>query len=203
MLRLRLIPLVLVMLGAVCLSPAQAVFWTGSNGQEFIWTEENGVWTLDLDLNWALAWGVGGAYQYQMSGTSPCENDPWIIQRIRNDTTTSWTDWHINITNGYIVNNVANTAYCQEASSPVWNLQYLNTDADPEYEGLLAFVVSGHGTQIDPGDTLYIKFAYVGTGGTVNVSQYPTNDFPIPEPASIAGLLFGLATFGFGIRRRK
>jgi len=192
----------MVLLVAACLSPALAVQWTGSNGQELIWTQVEGVWTLDFNLNWAHAWAVGGEYQYTMGGDPPCIEDPWIIQRIYNDTEIAWTDWHINITNGYIVNNAGNTAYNQSLTSPVWNLGYLNTDADPEFEGLFASVVSGQGTQIDPGETLYIKFAYVATGGTVNVSQYPTNDIPIPEPASIAGLLFGMATFGFGIRRR-
>jgi len=204
MLRLRFIPLVLVLLATACVSPALAVFWTGSNGEEFTWTEENGVWTLDLDLTWAKAWGVGGGYQYTMSGNSPCIGDPWVIQEIYNDTDIAWTDWHINITNAHIDNVSGNIAFCEEADDPVWNLDYLNTDADPEFEGLFAYVESGHGTQIDPGESLYIKFSYTCTNpNTVFLSQYPTSDIPIPEPASILGLLFGLATCGFGIRRRK
>jgi len=198
MAKLCFIPLMAILLAVACISPALAENWTAPNGQECLWTKNgDNVWELNALYPWAKAWGIGESSQQQMGGTSPV-GDPWIIQEVYNDTDTAWTDWHIILTNATIDQVAGNTAYCEEADDPLWTIEYLSPSE------AFIHVVSGYGTQVDPEESLYVKFSYTCTnpGSNVYVNQYPTNDIPIPEPASIAGLLFGLATFGFGIRRR-
>jgi len=154
-----------------------------------------------FDYDWEA--GVGGVDLLTLCGPAPSPNDPDVSQTIRNRTQVQWTDWHVDITNGAIVEGSA-IAYNVNASDPAWVIDYIDDNNDGLYEGLFAHVVSGMDTQIDTMESLYLFFSYdvIDPGSDVDIKQYPTNDFPIPEPASMFAMLAGLAGL-LGIRRRS
>ena len=130
---------------------------------------------------------------YSQGGTVPSE-DPIVNQLFRNRTQNLWTDWHCDITGGSIVPGSVQV-YNDGVQTPPWTITYTAT-------GFKAETVSGSGTYVGYLGLLHGYFEYVGTG-TVTFSQYPTTTAPIPEPASMIGLISGLAALGFGIRRKK
>lgn len=161
-----------------------------------------GVPILIADWEWDATWPVTSdesiAYTYSLYGPAPDPNDPDVQQTVRNRTQTPWTDWHVSITNGTYVPGSA-VVYNTTASSPQWVIE-----PHLDGSGFFAHVVTGANTQVDYYETLYIFFSYnvIDPNVQVSIQEYPTDYYPIPEPASIMGLVAGCLALGFRVRRR-
>ena len=172
-------------------------------GDPCVYTKHN----LDFEGQVEYKWDntVGNADTvYRQSGI--CNVDPIVNQTIRNMTPDQWTDWHVSIANGYIAVGSA-SVYNVQVPTPAWVVEYQGLyDGDTKATGFLAHVVSGMDTQVDPFlEQLLVNFVYEPNvlGMQVTINQYPTKDWPIPEPGSMAALLAGLAGLGLGAIRRR
>ena len=213
MMRIRLLFALAVALVALSATAAYAggeapltYQWTESDfappadGVHWVYKKHN----LDFEGQGAYEWDntVGDAgVVYSQSGAVTV--DPIVNQTVRNFTQDAWTDWHVEITNGYIELLSANV-YNLQASSPSWVVEYEGIVGNTA-SGFFAHVVTGMDTQVDPFEQLLVNFVYEPDtlGAQVTINQYPTKDWPIPEPGSMAALLAGLAGLGLGAIRRR
>lgn len=164
--------------------------------------KREGVPCLVHDFDWTYP--INGAYLYELYGEPPSPDDPDVSQTVTNFTNKTWTDWHVDIVNGWIVVGSVDV-HNVNVPNPAWTVGYtLIPGYTDRASGFFAEVVPGQGTHVDKFGKLYVFFSYEldGSGQQVSITQYPTDTSQIPEPASLAGLLTGLAALGFGIRRR-
>lgn len=164
--------------------------------------KRDGVPCLIHDFEWCYP--INGDYVYELYGDPPSAQDPDVSQTITNFTYRTWTDWHVDIINGWIVVGSVDV-HNVNVPSPAWTVGYtLIPGYADRASGFFAEVVPGQGTHVDRSGKLYVFFSYEldGSGKQVSITQYPTDTSQIPEPASLAGLLTGLAALGFGVRRR-
>ena len=161
-----------------------------------------GVPILITEWEWSESWPVTSDdspdYVYELYGPAPDPNDPDVLQTVRNRTQTPWTDWHVSITNGTYVAGSA-VVYNNMASTPQWIIEPFQDGS-----GFFAHVESGMDTQVDYYETIHVFFSYniVDPLQQVSIQEYPTDYYPIPEPASVMGLLAGCLAFGFRMRRK-
>lgn len=216
MVKLRLlVPLIVAL--AVMASAAQAItyYWDQTPGGAFMLKgDPNNTWGTCVykpfnpwfvqdAFNWDDANNDPGAALTQ-TGTVPPE-DPIVNQLFRNRTTGLWTDWHVDITGGTI-NPDSAVVKNNGAPSPLWSVEYTGAQYDVGnnligYSGFSATTVPGSQTYVGNQGLLSVYFEYTA-GGTATFNQYPTTTAPIPEPASIAGLMMGLVALA-GIRRKR
>lgn len=203
----RLVMLLAVAMFALCNAAAMSANTTQSPWILDDWdcaknTIHPGVPMLDKSWDWDPTWPVSGpgdpSHLYQLCGPAPDPDDPDVLQTVRNRSQTAWTDWHVSIVNGTYTAGSA-VVYNNSATSPEWVIE-----AYEDGSGFFAHVVTGQNTQVDYYETLHIFFSYTVDDfeQEVSITEYPTNYYPIPEPASVMGLLAGCLTFGFRMRRR-
>jgi len=133
--------------------------------------------------------------------------DPRVRQTVVNNTENDiWTDWHVRIANGKNLRGMI--VYKLGTPNLSWAVDPILTWPNGDI-GFFAHVTTtgdpGNPQAVRPDDQLYVEFIYdVNVAGTpVTIEQYPTADYPIPEPSSILALVAGLGSFGFAIRRKK
>lgn len=205
MARLRLVVAAVVVL-AILAAPAAFALrdkqWCVTEWKCELNPKRPGIPCLVNDFDWT--WGINGEYLYEIYGDPPSPDDPDVSQTITNFTNRTWTDWHVDIVNGWIVVGSADV-HNVAVPSPAWTVTYnLIPGYTDRASGFFAEVVPGQGTHVNKFGKLYVFFSYEldGSGQQVSITQYPTDTSQIPEPASLAGLVTGLAALGIGIRRK-
>jgi hypothetical protein len=182
---------------SVCTATTISVEWAPSDWQCSNNPYHPGVPLLEKTWEWEATWGVGNSTVYELYGAPP-GNDPDVSQIVRNRTQVKWTDWHVDLINGTYVANSA-VVFNVQRSNPHWVVLPSETG-----KGFVAHVISGMNTQVNNMEQLSVFFSYTvdDPGQSVSITQYPTNDYPIPEPGTILSLVSGCLAFGFFARRR-
>ena len=190
----------LLAMSVVCLAStayAEPCVWTDNLVPPNEWTwEGEGTCTLTINIIDSMQ-EFDQANPYIVGGDAPTTGDPDVSQRSRNRSDSPWTDWHVQITGGTYMTGSAYIYNEAHAALP-WIIE----DEGPG--GFWAHHTIGDGAEVDGPpelEILNIFFSYDVTSGPVNIVQFPTYDYPIPEPASIAAVMMGLVAFG--IRRRR
>ncbi len=138
-----------------------------------------------------LVWQVGQS-SLQLTGPSPSVVDPDINELTENNTPVIWTDWHVSIQNGTIVD-----AQVEKVSGPAW-VVIIN----PDGSGFEAHTALQNG-KINVGEQLNIWFRYNVTGsGDVIIDEYPTTTY-VPEASSLMALTTALTALGIGKFRSR
>jgi len=138
-----------------------------------------------------LVWQVGQS-GLQLTGPNPSVNDPDIHEITENNTPVAWTDWHVTITNGVILD-----ADVTKVSGPAWVVTI-----NPDGSGFEAHTALTDG-RIYIGQRLDIWFRYEATGeGNVAIDEYPTTTY-VPEPSSLMALLAAFGAIGIGGLKKR
>jgi len=161
------------------------------------WCNIGGTCTYDLALDWPYR--PNGVDVWLLCGCAPPSGqDPRIRQDVYNSSEDTWTDWHVAIENGA---NLRDVRVYKVGEGTLWPYELL-----PDVCGFFAHVITSGNPQnpmaVEPGATLHVEFVYDVAGTPVNITQYPTDWYAIPEPSSMAALAVGLCGAVCGARRR-
>lgn len=180
---------------------AAPVFKSASPGNTYYewsandWYNNGQTCQIDLVMSWYL--NPGADNMYVLEGSMPV--DPIVNQDVTNYTSELWSDWHVQLTNGWVV---PGSAYViKNGTTDPWTVTY--DGSDPTKPSGFTAIAWPPASVVGTNDVLHIYFQWnpIDPGSRSSIKQWPTVDF-VPEPGSILALGMGLASLGFGLRRR-
>ena len=164
------------------------------------WKLVGGICTIEQELDWSR--GIGIDNSWCLWGNMPV--DPAVSQKIRNRTFDAWSDWHIVVHNGTILQDGSARVYRYSPLGADW-LLFFDSGVDDLGAWTSLTAIAPDPTEVVTNmNVLSVYFVYnpINPELPITIDEWPTTDF-VPEPSSLLALAGGLSALGFSLRRKR